>query len=434
MKTNGAGSTGVERRAQIFLEALPAGGGKPIEQLSVPDARAVLVGAQAGVKLDLPKADISEKTINADHHNIKLTIVRPAGVKETLPAFMFFHRVSWVLGDFLTPERLVRDLVAGSGATAVFVIYTPSAEVHHPTKIKDAYAATRWVAERSEEINIDGTRLMVSGNSAGGNIAACRQPEGQRQGHTEHQIPGAVLSDDECELREHVVRAVRRRALPDPEHDDLVLGKLHERPEAAAGRLCLAPPGDDQAAQESAARSHPGSGKGRAARRRRRLRALAECSRRRRHCGSLQRPNSRLRSAQCIEPSAWCALGAAAGVRRVEAAAAVKEDAGKEATFSDAGTIRALGIGAGVNTKNPNRLPLLLIAAEEDRTIVPSLVRATYGTQRRTPSVTTFKSFLGRLHFPMVEPGWEEIAAYAIQWASEHARYVELSSSQNGID
>jgi alpha-beta hydrolase superfamily lysophospholipase len=87
-----------------------------------------------------------------------------------------------------------------------------------------------------------------------------------------------------------------------------------------------------------------------------------------------------------------------------------------------------------VNTKNPNRLPLLLIAAEEDRTIVPSLVRATYGTQRRTPSVTTFKSFLGRSHFLMAEPAREEVAAYAIQWASEHARYIELNSSQDGID
>jgi hypothetical protein len=87
-----------------------------------------------------------------------------------------------------------------------------------------------------------------------------------------------------------------------------------------------------------------------------------------------------------------------------------------------------------VNTKKSNPGPLLLIAAAEDRTIVLTKVRATYETQRRVPSVTTFKSFLGRSHFLMAEPAWEEVAAYAIQWASEHARYIELNSSQNGID
>jgi hypothetical protein len=330
MKTNGPGSTDVERRTQTFLKALAAGGGKLIEQLSVPDARVVLVGAQAGVKLDLPKADISEKTINADRHNLKLTIVHPAGVRETLPAFMFFHRGSWVLRDFPTRERLVHDRVAGSGTTAMFVNYTPSAEAPCPTIIKDAYVATRWVAEQGDEINVDGTQLAVVGQQRGRKHGGRRQPDGQGQGHTEHQIPGAVLSDNKRELREHVVRAVRRRALPGPEHDDLVLGKLHEQSEAAAGRLCLAPPGDDQAAQGSAARSHPDRGTGRAARRRRRLRALAGCSRRRPHRGSLQRPNSRLRSAQYIEPSAWYALSAAVGVRRVEEAAAVTRTRGRK--------------------------------------------------------------------------------------------------------
>lgn len=53
----------VEHNTQAFLDALNSGSGKPIEQLSPKDARAVLVGAQSGVKLTLPKADVSEKTI-----------------------------------------------------------------------------------------------------------------------------------------------------------------------------------------------------------------------------------------------------------------------------------------------------------------------------------------------------------------------------------
>ncbi|WP_246884532.1 alpha/beta hydrolase, partial [Pseudomonas chlororaphis] len=163
---------GVEHNTQAFLDALNAGRGKPMEQMTAKEARAVLVGAQAGVKLTLPKADVSQKTIKVDGQDISLTIVRPAGVKGTLPVFMFFHGGGWVLGDFPTHERLVRDLVVGSGAAAVFVNYTPSPEAHYPVAINQAYAATKWVAEHGQEINVDGKRLAVAGNSVGGNMAA----------------------------------------------------------------------------------------------------------------------------------------------------------------------------------------------------------------------------------------------------------------------
>lgn len=165
-----AGSPGVERNTQAFLEVLAKGGGKPLETLSTADARAVLVGAQQGAKL--PPADVSEKTIQIDGKPLKLTIVRPAGAKGVLPAFMFFHGGGWILGDFPTHERFVRDLVADSGAVAVFVNYTPSPESRYPVTINEAYAATQWVAENGAQINVDGKRLAVAGNSVGGNMAA----------------------------------------------------------------------------------------------------------------------------------------------------------------------------------------------------------------------------------------------------------------------
>jgi len=62
--------------------------------------------------------------------------------------------------------------VVGSGAAAVFVNYTPSPEAHYPVAINQAYAATKWVAEHGKEINVDGKRLAVAGNSVGGNMAA----------------------------------------------------------------------------------------------------------------------------------------------------------------------------------------------------------------------------------------------------------------------
>jgi len=161
----------VDHEVRAFLQKLNAGGGKPTEQLTPVEARKVLADAQSGVKLTLPKANVSEKTIQVDGADLKLTIVRPAGVAGTLPAFMFFHGGGWVLGDFATHERMVRDLVVHSGAAAVFVNYTPSPEARYGVAINQAYAATKWVAEHGKEIKIDGTRLAVVGNSVGGNMA-----------------------------------------------------------------------------------------------------------------------------------------------------------------------------------------------------------------------------------------------------------------------
>jgi acetyl esterase/lipase len=167
-----AGSPGVQRSIQVFLHALAAEGGKPMEQMTPAEARAVLVAAQSGAKVELPKADVVERVISSDGETVKLVVVRPAGVQGLLPAFMFFHGGGWVLGDYATHERLVRDLVAGSGATAVFVEYDRSPEAHYPVAINQAYAATRWVATHGAEIGVDGGRLAVVGNSVGGNMAA----------------------------------------------------------------------------------------------------------------------------------------------------------------------------------------------------------------------------------------------------------------------
>ena len=61
-------------------------------------------------------------------------------------------RAGWILGDFPTHERFVRDLVADSGFTAVFVNYSPSPEARYPTAINEGYAATKWVAENGNDV------------------------------------------------------------------------------------------------------------------------------------------------------------------------------------------------------------------------------------------------------------------------------------------
>ncbi|WP_449125185.1 alpha/beta hydrolase [Pseudomonas viridiflava] len=162
---------GVEHDVAKFLQSLE--GRETLDSMSPTDARAALAGAQAASNVALPEAEVSEKTIRVNDSELQLTIVRPVGSQQkTLPAFMYFHGGGWVLGDFPTHERLVRDLVAGSGAVAVFVNYSLSPEAGYGVAIEQAYAATKWVAEHGQEINVDGNRLAVAGNSAGGNLAA----------------------------------------------------------------------------------------------------------------------------------------------------------------------------------------------------------------------------------------------------------------------
>jgi acetyl esterase len=162
----------IEKGTKEFLTALNSGNGKPLHHLSPEDARKVLEGAQTSVPVDLSGIEVADKTISQDGIKVHLKIVRPAAVKGQLPVFIFFHGGGWVLGDFPTHQRLIRDLVVNSGAVAVYVDYDRSPEAHYPVAINQAYAATKWVAAYGDKLGVDGNRLAVAGNSVGGNMAA----------------------------------------------------------------------------------------------------------------------------------------------------------------------------------------------------------------------------------------------------------------------
>ena len=154
-----------------FLKPLNEGG-PAVESLSERDARNVLVNLQASVTVDLSGIDESEKTITQDGYTLKITIVRPKEKKNKLPVFIFTHGGGWILGDYPTHKRLVRDLVVASKCAAVFVNYTLSPEAHYPQAINEIYAAAKWVSEHGDEINVDGKNMAAVGNSAGGNMTA----------------------------------------------------------------------------------------------------------------------------------------------------------------------------------------------------------------------------------------------------------------------
>ncbi len=154
---------------KAFLRVLNSGG--PVEELPPQQARAVLAQVQSGVQVDLSGIEESKKTVEADGHAVELDIVRPVGAEGDLPAFVFIHGGGWVLGDYPTHQRLVRDLVVASGCACVFINYTPSPEAKYPQAVNELFAGLKWVAAHGKEIGVDGQRLAVVGNSVGGNMS-----------------------------------------------------------------------------------------------------------------------------------------------------------------------------------------------------------------------------------------------------------------------
>ena len=160
----------LSRGTKEFLQALNSPAPPELEKMTPLEARQVLVGAQAAVDVDYSGIDEAEKTIEAGGFALRLNIVRPAGASGKLPVFLFIHGGGWVLGDYPTHRRLVRDLVVASGCAAVFVNYTPTPDAVFPQQINEIYAALEWLAANGDEIDVDSRRLAVVGNSVGGNM------------------------------------------------------------------------------------------------------------------------------------------------------------------------------------------------------------------------------------------------------------------------
>jgi acetyl esterase len=161
----------IDRRSRAFLQHINQDS-SPFWELPGEEPRTIVTALQDQTPVDLSGIEVEERIITVADRPIMLYVVRPAGATGTLPAFMFYHGAVWIAGNFANHQRLVRDLVVGSGAAAVFVEYTPVPDAQYPTQIDEAYEAAVWVTEHGDELRVDGTRLAVCGNSVGGNMAA----------------------------------------------------------------------------------------------------------------------------------------------------------------------------------------------------------------------------------------------------------------------
>ena len=77
---------------------------------------------------------------------------------------------------------------------------------------------------------------------------------------------------------------------------------------------------------------------------------------------------------------------------------------------------------AKVNTKNPDRGPLLIIEGEKDHTVPWAIASASFKRQQRNDAVTEIKKIPNRGHSLTIDSGWREVAETALQFVK---RFVE---------
>ncbi len=126
---------------------------------------------QAGT-VTKPAADTEDLTVpGGPSGQVPVRIVRPKNSTGVLPVVVYIHGAGWVFGDAHTHDRLVRELATQAGVAVVFPEYSRAPEAKYPTALEESYAVMTWVAERGGEHELDGTRLLVAGDSVGGNMA-----------------------------------------------------------------------------------------------------------------------------------------------------------------------------------------------------------------------------------------------------------------------
>jgi acetyl esterase len=172
-----------EPEMQELLVALAGLNGKPIETLTVADARSQPTMADAvnavlkksGMDTDptklVPDVTTVDTTIPAhDGAQLTATVYTPTG-PGPFPAIVYFHGGGWVIGNRQTYDASARALAKGAQAVVVSVDYRQAPEHKFPTSWDDALATYQWTAAKIASWRGDPRRLALAGESAGGNLA-----------------------------------------------------------------------------------------------------------------------------------------------------------------------------------------------------------------------------------------------------------------------
>ena len=112
----------------------------------------------------------SERWVAARGRRVLCRMHRPSA-HETLPVVVWFHGGGWVWSSIDTHDRLVREYAAAGGVAVINVDYTLSPEAKFPHALLECADVVRHLAAHAADWGIDPARILVGGDSAGGNLA-----------------------------------------------------------------------------------------------------------------------------------------------------------------------------------------------------------------------------------------------------------------------
>ncbi|MCW2990350.1 MAG: alpha/beta hydrolase family protein [Solirubrobacterales bacterium] len=167
----------LDPQAKELIALLDAGFPKLGEDVTdAAEARAILA-AQPAPPLDPPPiGHVEDRTVPGADGEVGARAYWPVGRDgpegEALPLIVFFHGGGFVLCDLDTHDVVCRNLANMADAVVLSIDYRLSPETPYPGGLEDCYAATVWAHEHAAELGGDPTRLVVAGDSSGGNFAA----------------------------------------------------------------------------------------------------------------------------------------------------------------------------------------------------------------------------------------------------------------------
>lgn len=144
----------------------------PFHRLTPAQARRTF--ASVAEALDLPRqalARVEPLEVPArDGALLSARLYAPS--QERLPALLYLHGGGFTIGDLDTHDSLCRQLAWRAGVAVVALAYRLAPEHRFPVAVDDAWDALQWLARQAGRLGLDGSRLAVGGDSAGGTLAA----------------------------------------------------------------------------------------------------------------------------------------------------------------------------------------------------------------------------------------------------------------------
>lgn len=157
----------LDTKVAIALKVVP----ERKKGLSVEVQREQMNKMMASYNKGNPILKVDNQQISIDGFNIPIRIYSNHA-ETNLPVLLFFHGGGWVVGNIDTHDGICRQLAKVAKVVIISVDYRLAPEHPYPIPLLDCYAALEWVHKNAKTIGGNPDKIAVSGDSAGGNLAA----------------------------------------------------------------------------------------------------------------------------------------------------------------------------------------------------------------------------------------------------------------------